>query len=320
MPNRPIIFEKPSVKEIHRQLTPFVYDEELESQFDTLLERRKSTIDKIRVLVETKTFSIDGLVSLIKDDPEEALNAIISVLGLSQEEFFRHVTLLRFEKLTAEDVEKQTEGFTSEWKMGRITKEISKNPQFATDVIKMLLGERRREMEQRVPRFLLGKLDPNKMRLEPNALIDSLIRTGLKGRYDAQKGKPIVETAVKILKDLKVQYSDGEITVRGVSRKMDIVVPSNDNPLVFVECGVFATTARELSEKGLVERVVRQEVEKNYPDAVIVRILDGIGWLARGGDALRDVMDNSHYVLTGKTIAQFEPIVREHVPVEFFEV
>jgi hypothetical protein len=353
MPNKKIIFEKSSVKDIHLQLTPFVYDAELEARFDKLLERRKSTIKKIRKLVENNRFSADNLVKVINEDPEEALNAIISVLGLSQEEFFRHITLLRFEKLATaeaiaieaakktapdveatkteasaarvaarnvedEDVEAQTEGFTSEWKMERITKEISKNSGFATDVVKMLLGERRREMEERVPRFLLDKLDPKKIQLEPDALIDSLIRTGLKGRYDAQKGKPIVETAVKILKDLNVAYIDGEITIPGISRKMDIVVPGIDNPFVLVECGVFATTARELSEKGLVERVIRGEIEKKYPDAVIVRILDGIGWLARGGDALKDVMESSHYVLTGKTIAQFAEIIKQHVPSEYF--
>lgn len=68
----------------------------------------------------------------------------------------------------------------------------------------------------------------------------------------------------------------------------------------------------------MVERQVRQDVEKNYPDAVVVRILDSIGWLARGGNALKDVIEESHYVLTGKTIEQFSSKIKVHVPGECF--
>lgn len=311
-----ILFEKPNVKEILAQLTPFVYDEELEKHFDQLLERRKASITKIRRLTESRKFSPREIVRVIEEDPDEALNAIISVMGLSQEEFFRHITLLRLEK--AAQMEEATDDFTSEWKMNRITKEISENPEFATDVVALLFGSHRSQMQDRVPRFLLDKLDERKVRLEPDALVDSLIRTGLKGRYDVKKGKPIVDTAVEILKKLGVEYSHGEISVPQVSRKMDIVVPGIRDPRVLVECGVFATTARELSEKALVERQVRQDVQKAYPKAVIVRILDGIGWLARGGGALRDVIEQSDYVLTGKSIEKFSAVVRHHVPAQYF--
>jgi len=311
-----IIVKKPSVGEVLKQLTPFVYDEELEEHFDKLLERRKWTINEIKKLVETNSFSAEALIRIISEDPDEALNAIISVMGLSQEEFFRHITLLRLDQ--AAQIEAETKDFTSEWKMKQITREVSKDSKFARDLVGLLFGERRKSIEDRVPRFLLDKLDQRKIRLERDALIDSLIRTGLKGRYDVKKGKPIVETAVEILRVLGVQYVDGEITVPGITRRMDIVVPDPDAPLVLVECGVFATTARELSEKALVERQVRLEAEKRYPDSVVVRILDGIGWLARGGDALKDVIQESHYVLTGKTISILERIVKQHVPPKYF--
>lgn len=320
MPPPKLIFEKPSVKDVLGQLTPFVYDEDLEGHFDELLERRKSTIRKIRSVVSSNKFSPESVVAIVKEDPEEALNAIISVMGLSQEEFFRHVTLLRLQRTAemAAEMEEETEAFTSEWKMKAITKRISTDSEFATSIVRLLFGQRRNEMRERVPRFLLDKLDEKKIRLEPDALIDSLVRTGLKGRYDVKKGKPIVDTAVEILKVLKVEFSDGELSVPGVSRKMDIVVPNIIRPLVLVECGVFATTARELSEKALVEGRVRQDVAKTYPEAVLVRILDGIGWLARGGGALKGVIEESHYVLTGKTIETFAEIIRHHVPREFF--
>jgi hypothetical protein len=83
-------FKKPTVKEVHEQLTPFLYDEDLEKTFDGLLERRKATIQKIRKLIADRSFSANNVVKIINEDPEEALNAIISVMGLSQEEFFRH--------------------------------------------------------------------------------------------------------------------------------------------------------------------------------------------------------------------------------------
>jgi len=315
-PPKKLLFTKPGVKEVLAQLTPFVYDEKLESQFDKLLDRRKATIRKIQELVKQDKFSAENLITIIKEDPDEALNAIISVMGLSQEEFFRHITLIRLDK--AAHLEAATDDFASEWKMEKITKQISLDTDFANDVLKLLFGERNPEIKNRVPRFLLDKLDKRKIQLAPDALVDSLIRTGLKGRYDVKKGKPIVDTAVEILKTLRVPYIPGEIVVPKVSRKMDIVIPDVTKPYVLIECGIFATTARELSEKALVERQVRLEIEKNYPQAVIVRILDGIGWLARGGDALKDVIAESHYVLTGKTLQMLEAIVRNHVPKEHF--
>ncbi len=294
-----IIIKKPSVREILSQLTPFVYDEKLEAQFDKLLGRRKATIHKLRALIQKNQFSAPAVVSVIKEDPEEGLNAIISVMGLSQEEFFRHITLLRLEKAAeqAAALEEATEDFTSEWKMRKIMSEMLRDDDFAAEVVSLLFGERNEKLKDRVPRFLLNKLDTHKIRLETDALIDSLIRTGLKGRYDVKKGKPIVDMAVQILKQLGVLYLAGEIDVPHVSRKMDIVVPVMKNLLIFVECGIFSTTARELSEKGLVERQVRQDVNAHYPNAVIVRILDGVGWLARGGNGLKDVIDASDYVL-----------------------
>lgn len=51
---------------------------------------------------------------------------------------------------------------------------------------------------------------------------------------------------------------------------------------------------------------------------MIVRVLDGVGWIARGGNALANVIAASDYVFTQKTIAGLKDVVRAHVPKHYF--
>ena len=114
--------------------------------------------------------------------------------------------------------------------------------------------------------------------------------------------------------------SDIDIAVEGVDRNLDFVIPHRMMPHVLVEVGVFETTARELSEKSLVEARLLGQIESEYPEAVVVRVVDGIGWIARGGRDLDNLLAGAHYVLTQSDLEEKLPdIVRQHVPEEFFE-
>jgi len=116
-----------------------------------------------------------------------------------------------------------------------------------------------------------------------------------------------------------VEYEKGDVTVPGIDRRMNFVIPTVKKPYVLMECGIFITTARELSEKGVLEMRIRKQVEDKYPNSVLVRVTDGIGWLARGGKALSSVIDASHYVLTLKQINKLDQIIKAHVPPRYFK-
>ncbi|MBI1900732.1 MAG: hypothetical protein HYS13_06435 [Planctomycetia bacterium] len=164
----------------------------------------------------------------------------------------------------------------------------------------------------------MAKLDGERLRTIGEGGIDALVRTGLKGPYDAKKGQPVVAAVEKVLQQTRVRYLVGEITVVGVDRNFDCVVPDESQPHVLIEVGVFATTARELSEKGLVEQHLRNQIRDRYPATVVVRVLDGMGWIARGGKALANVVAASDYVFTQKTVDGLTRVIHAHVPKSCF--
>ena len=301
------ILRKPSVDDILNDITAFVASESLEEQFNQKLKQRKILVEALKKLSKTKDITENELIPLIISD-DEFINVIISILGMSQEEFYRVITLTRV-----------LEGsFNSEWKMNTIVNQARKNENFATKLATLLLhGKDDKQLAKHIPRFSLNKLDKDKLLLDLDALLDSLIRTGLKGAYDEAKGDIVEDWVAKILDELRVAYIH-DVIVPNLDRKMDFVIPNLKNPIILCEVGVFVTTARELSEKGLVEMRIKGQVDEHYPGSFLVRIIDGIGWLARGGKALPMVIDASDYVLTLNQIDKLRDIVKAHVPKKYF--
>ena len=180
--------------------------------------------------------------------------------------------------------------------LAAIRSAIRQDRNFALDVARLLLhGYQDPELVGRVPPFDLEKLDKQKLLLKQDALIDSLLRLGLKGRYDAKKGRILEDHIEEILARTGVQYIRGETRLPGLSRDLDFVVPNIQNPYVLIESGLFETTARELSDKARVESLGLEEIERQYPKARFVRVTDGIGWKRRGGQDLHNLIQASHY-------------------------
>ena len=302
-----IIFPKPSVEDILGDITAFIMSQSLELRFQDKLNQRKKLAEVLKQLSKTGDITEAQLISLIRSDAE-AINVIISILGMSQEEFFRIVTLIRVLE----------NSFDSEWKIKKIFQMIKNDDVFARKIANLLLyGKDDTQLAKHVPKFALDKLDKNKLLLNLDALIDSLIKAGLKGAYDEAKGDEAANRIAKILNELKVPYVS-DVKVPNLDRKMDFVIPDLRDPHIFVEVGVFVTTARELSEKGLVEMRIRTQVEQHYPRSVLVRVIDGIGWLARGGMALPMIINASDYIITFNQIDKLRDIVVAHVPKQYF--
>jgi len=310
MPSKPkIVLRKPTAKDVLSNMTAFVSSEEHEESFSALLTRRRKLIEQMQSIINQKRLNEDSLVEIMRSD-DEAMNTIISILGISQEEFYREVSFLRIMDGT----------FDSEWKMEKIVKTIRKEDNFAKKIASFILhGKDDDELKKHIPKFALDKLDTDKLLLKTDSLIDSLLRTGMKGKYDAKKGTVVQEIIIEELNKIGVEYKSGDVEVPKIDRRMNFVIPTIEEPCVMIECGIFITTARELSEKGVLEMRIRDQVEANYPNCVLVRITDGIGWLARGGKALSSVIDASHYVITLKQLDKLEKILKAHVPAKFFK-
>jgi hypothetical protein len=306
-PRSELILPKPTVEKVLSNITAFVVSEPHEVSFRERLEKRRRVAHSLRDLAAKGTITENELIGFIVSDGE-ALNVLIAILGMSQEEFYRIVTLRRVLDGT----------FDSEWKMPRIVNAVRRDAVFAHKLADLLIhGGETKELEKHVPKWILDKLDHKKLLFDSEAILDSLLRASLKGAYDEGKGDRAADLVASLLDGMGVPYVD-DIEVPHLDRKMDFVIPSLEKPAILIEVGVFVTTARELSEKGPVEKYIRSQVEEHYPEAVLVRIIDGIGWLARGGKALPSIIEASHYVLTFKELELLRDIVKAHIPKECF--
>ena len=308
IPDSQLLFPRPSAEEIVGQLTEFFYTDELQAEARLQLEQRREAIEALKRKGAGGEMGPEDLCEVLQSSAE-ALNAVISVLGVSQERFLGILTL----KAMGREERRRT------MQMNAVRSAVLRDRAFALEVARLLLrGQQDPELVGRVPPFDLEKLDEEKLLLKLDALIDSLLRLGLKGRYDAKKGGILEQAVEGALTRVGVRYLKGEVRLPGLSRDLDFVVPDADTPFILIECGLFETTARELSDKGRVEAYGLGEIEANYPDARFVRVTDGVGWKRRGGQDLHNLIQASHYFLVFATLERLEAIVRHHVPRQFF--
>ncbi|MBI1903560.1 MAG: hypothetical protein HYS13_20855 [Planctomycetia bacterium] len=147
-----LILQKPTVAQLLEQITPFVIDEEHERDFLKRYIVRRRVAGEIVRLASKRRLTTSDLVELLRAN-DQTLNALLSLLGISQEEFYRHVTLARLEE---RKLEPPTSEAFHEWKMDRIIREILADGEFADAVFSLLLGGHGdRRLSGRVPPFVL---------------------------------------------------------------------------------------------------------------------------------------------------------------------
>ncbi len=303
-----LLFPRPTAQDVFESLTDFFYTDGLQTEVHNELEQRKAAIEVLKEKGQTGKIEADDIADVLQFS-KHGLNAIISILGISQERF---LGLFSLKSIGVKESGKPMD-------LNAIRSAIRRDRKFAVELGHFLLyGQVDPELLGRVPPFDLEKLDKQKLLLKKDALIDSLLRLGLKGRYDAKKGGILEGHIEKILIHVNVQYVKGETRLPGLSRDLDFVIPNVRTPYVLIESGLFETTARELADKARVESFGLDEIEKKYPKARFVRVTDGVGWKRRGGQDLHNLIQASHYFLVFKTLDKLEQIVRHYVPKQFF--
>jgi len=308
IPDSNLLFPRPTAEEVLSNLTNFFYTDKLQAAAHRELQQRKTVIEVLKEKGRTGRLEAEDIADVFQSSTQ-GLNAVISILGISQERFLGIFSLKSIGETRA----------GKPLQIGAIRSAIRRDRNFALEVARFFLyGQQDQELVGRVPPFDLEKLDKEKLLLQTDALVDSLLRLGLKGRYDAKKGGILEDHIAEILSRVHVKHVPGEIRLPGLSRKLDFVVPNIETPYVLIESGLFETTARELADKARVESFGLDEIERQYPNARFVRVTDGVGWKRRGGQDLQNLIQASHYFLVFKTLSRLEQIVRHYVPQQFF--
>lgn len=301
--------------------------DEVERRYFELLSRIKEAIRELSEIVETIDLNDENeLIKTLTDflqRNEHGLNALLALSSMSYEKLYRIISFLRImykkekyktdSKWLKEDVwtVKKGKEIFSEWKENKIKSKIRSDRSFAEDIIKIFLGKNE-FVNNQLSEFEKGYiLTPNKLTLQREALVDTLIRYSLSGRYSTSKGVVPEEIIKNILNELDVPYESGR--VKGIGRKIDIVIPSKENPKIFIQISYVETTSSGMGDKAKTERdTVRRNIKKYYPDAIFIIFVDGAGWLTRE-EAVKVMCEAGDYVFTfhKDSLNEFKELIEE---------
>ncbi|MBI4266751.1 MAG: hypothetical protein HY668_00075 [Chloroflexi bacterium] len=244
------------------------------------LRTKKSLGDKKKVVVD-----------LLLDKPD-GLTALLALTSISEEFLLRLITFAR----TIQDKELSKLVRIESFSRFPLDKEVSKSSLFrlvrtdrhATESIVNLLfeGYSVHILQEYLPLFELKKLNFSKLEFTTESLVDTIVRQAKRGSYKAQdKNDPA--GLIKLLLDThKIPYVT-KITLAGISRTMDFVIPNKSSPKILVECSFEVTTSSAMGDKAKTEIQVISDIKRHYSNTAFVGFVDGIGWYVRKKDLAR---------------------------------
>lgn len=301
--------------------------DEVEEDYSNLLSKIKDSIKELSKIIETIDLKDENqLINTLTDflqKNEHGLNAFLALSGMSYEKLYRIISFLRImykkgkykveSKWLKDDKWSVRKGkaIFSEWKEDKIKSKIREDRSFAEDIVKIFLGKNE-FVNSQLSEFEKGYiLSIDKLQLHKDALIDTLIRYSLSGRYAASKGAVPEKIVKEILDELNIPYESGK--VKGIGRKIDIVIPSKENPKIFIQISYVETTSSGMGDKAKTERdTVRRNIKDKYKDATFIVFVNGAGWLTRE-EALRVMCEAGDYVFTfhEESLKEFRELMRK---------
>ncbi len=272
--------------------TFFFHNDEFEESWESFVTSVNQSLLILKNEVDNKGLKKEVFVNFITKN-DYGLQALLTLVGFSKEMLLRLVTFVRVYEDSALNklINKSSwpnEDFSNEWTLSKIDSLVKKNKKVAEGMVNLLFeGSTIRALRKALPLFEYKKLDINKLSFKMESLIDTIVRYKVKGSYSARKENNPETLIESILDELGVKYVRGKLN--GIRRTMDFIIPNKENPEIIIESSYVVTTSSGMGDKAKTEMTVAEEIEKNFPDALFIGFVDGIGWYVRQGDLKRIV-------------------------------
>ena len=272
--------------------TFFFHNDEFEESWESFVTSVNQSLLILKNEVDNKGLKKEVFVNFITKN-DYGLQALLTLVGFSKEMLLRLVTFVRVYEDSALNklINKSSwpnEDFSNEWTLSKIDSLVKKNKKVAEGMVNLLFeGSTIRALRKALPLFEYKKLDINKLSFKMESLIDTIVRYKVKGSYSARKENNPETLIESILDELGVKYVRGKLN--GIRRTMDFIIPNKENPEIIIESSYVVTTSSGMGDKTKTEMTVAEEIEKNFPDALFIGFVDGIGWYVRQGDLKRIV-------------------------------
>lgn len=295
---------KISWEEVLSSCIVFYNDLDVEDRYNRFIEEKAREIREANY--GHREISKDDVLRFIMNE-NDGLERILGILRLSQEKFFRIISLLR----------KQMGIYISDWtNIDRITREITAqggdNP-FGQRVLEILMyGYKDPELERDLPELYRERLHLTSL----NEYIDEWdLRLKLKDSYSATyyswKGTAIEDRIRRQIESADATYAKGRSSIVDVT--VDWMIPNAIDPRIIIMATYQETTSSNQSVKARdmmhCYEAIQHENMQRGERRIFINFADGGGWLARRKDLSR-LHDACHYFLNLKHLNQLNEIIR----------
>jgi len=302
-------------KNILNKNTFFFHNDEFEESWESFISSINQSLLILKNDVDNKGLKKEIFVKFIQNT-EYGLQAVLTLMGFSKEMLLRLITFVRvyddeaLNKLVNKSEWPNTD-FQNEWTLQKIENLVKSNKNIAEGIINLLFeGSTIGALRKALPLFEYKKLDINKLNFKIESLIDTIVRYKVKGSYSARKENNPEILIENILDELGIKYVRGKL--KGVRRTMDFIIPNKQNPEIIIEASYVVTTSSGMGDKAKTEMTVSEEILKNYPNALFIGFVDGIGWYVRQGDLKRIVSAFKEvYTFNDKELERFSDFLKE---------
>lgn len=281
-------------------MTSFYIDESFEDKMEHEQKIRQRETRKIYKRIEAIS-TYEGLKSYIAEE-KDSLHNLTSLLGLSEENFKRVVSMIR---------RNHGQKFVSEWSINETRTKMLSDEFYMKEICGLLLGER--DYSNDIPRFVLDQLliDTKKLKaFSSPKVLPEMIKNSFKGTYSTQVGREVENLVEEMLqKHIGNRYVCRK---KIFDRNIDFVIPNLQKPQILIEVSYMVTTGSGQSTKReTMINVAKEVINRNMHDndkMIFINIIDGAGWIARQKD-LERIYSASDYVLNLNTLSNLGDIL-----------
>ncbi len=306
--------QKPSLEEFIQTFTPLAIIEQLEDE----MQERVNSITSALLGFSSHGTPVENLAHFLKAD-RDFLGVILALTNLSQEKFLRILSAERFGR----------QDFGNEWGIHQVHRKLAQQENFAERIATMLLeGSDNPILAEHVAHFYLAQLnlqDDWEILLRSPQIVERVVRRKLEGEYNDKKGEAVENIIKEKLDDIEAKYGvtheKGQVQL--VSKEVDHVIPSRNEPYVMIMTSYMETTSsmqttRANEQSSMYQSIISDNIRYGTK-RVLVNFVDGAGWLARRSD-LRKLHAGCDDVINLKTLDRLEAIICKYVPEKYFTI
>lgn len=281
--------------------TMFLLDSKIEEKYDRLIQQSIYNMKSQISGLDSK----EGFVNFIKSH-KDSIEQIVTLLGISKEKFKRVVSWIRIS---------QGYVFDSEWTPSTLrTKMISDSSSMDLYYELFTQGYKSKKFTSIIPQFIISdfKLDKEVQdRLNNEDYIKNLVKSKFSTSYNGEYCDLYYQTIIEKFKEI-AEINDTtfslEEKVLGTNDSTTMAFVESDK-IIYLNSHFYLTTSSNQTNYADDISKMRSQL-RNYPNALMINLLDGAGWIGRASD-FKKIYHDCDYFLNLKTIHMLNDIINE---------